>query len=202
MFDVNIFILNRLIATGEKIDVEFKRAEKDLNKDVYETVFLAHRDYANAYSAQFVIERDKLYTKNSNLPHGHGELELNKFEPFPKNPPISKVFREIGYADELGSGMRNTNKYTKLYSGGVPQSAEEVPQSAEDTKLEKLDGQQLQVYNYALANEAITTKEAKELLGLQDRRARKILADMCDAGVLMKVGATSNLKYVLRKRND
>ena len=81
---------------------------------------LAHRDYANAYTAQFIIERDKLHTKNNNLPHGHGELELNKFEPFPKNPSISKVFREIGYADELGSGMRNTNKYTKLYSGGVP----------------------------------------------------------------------------------
>lgn len=194
---------------------------------------LAHRDYANAYTAQFVIERDKMYTKNSNLPHGHGELELNKFEPFPKNPPISKVFREIGYADELGSGMRNTNKYTKLYSGGVPKfveenifeiiipienvpelqvggnvnseigrvpkSAEEVPKSAEEAVLEELDGQQMQVYNYVVANKTITTKEAKELLGLQDRRARKILADMCDAGVLMKVGATSNLKYVLQK---
>lgn len=45
---------------------------------------------------------------------------MNKFKAFPKNPAISKVFREIGYADELGSGMRNTNKYTKLYSGGTP----------------------------------------------------------------------------------
>ena len=81
---------------------------------------LAHRDYSNAYTAQFVIEKDRMYTKNSNLPHGHGELQLNKFEPFPKNPPISKIFREIGYADELGSGMRNTNKYTKLYSGETP----------------------------------------------------------------------------------
>lgn len=44
---------------------------------------------------------------------------------FPKNPPISKVFREIGYADELGSGMRNTNKYTKMYSGGIPKFIEE-----------------------------------------------------------------------------
>jgi len=81
---------------------------------------LAHRDYSNAYTAQFVIESNRIYTKNSNLPHGHGELKLNQFEPFPKNPTISKVFREIGYADELGSGMRNTNKYTKLYSGGTP----------------------------------------------------------------------------------
>ena len=65
------------------------------------------------------IPMEFMYTENSNLPHGHGELQLNKFEAFPKNPPISKVFREIGYADELGSGMRNTNKYTKLYSGGT-----------------------------------------------------------------------------------
>ncbi len=81
---------------------------------------LAHRDYSSAYSAKFVIEKSSMYTENSNLPHGHGELQLNKFRAFPKNPAISKVFREIGYADELGSGMRNTNKYTKLYSGGTP----------------------------------------------------------------------------------
>ena len=42
---------------------------------------------------------------------------MQKFEPFPKNPAISKVFREIGLEDELGSGMRNTYKYTQLYSG-------------------------------------------------------------------------------------
>ena len=51
-------------------------------------------------------------------------MDLNTFQPFPKNPAISKVFREIGLADELGSGMRNTYKYTKMYSGGVPQFVE------------------------------------------------------------------------------
>lgn len=55
---------------------------------------------------------------------GHGALSLATFEPFPKNPPISKVFREIGLADELCSGMRNTYKYTKMYSGGEPQFVE------------------------------------------------------------------------------
>lgn len=47
-------------------------------------------------------------------------MDPTSFEPFPKNPPISKVFREIGLADELGSGMRNTYKYTKLYSVAEP----------------------------------------------------------------------------------
>ena len=85
---------------------------------------LAHRDFSNAYVAKFVIEKDRIYTENSNLSHGHGALNLATFEPFPKNPPISKVFREIGLADELGSGMRNTYKYTKMYSGGEPQFVE------------------------------------------------------------------------------
>ena len=41
-----------------------------------------------------------------------------------KNYSISKVFREIGLADELGSGMKNTYKYSRLYSGGDPEFIE------------------------------------------------------------------------------
>ncbi len=85
---------------------------------------LAHRDYSNGYVAKFVIERNQLYTENANRSHGHGILHLSSFEPYAKNPPISKVFREIGLADELGSGMRNTYKYTRLYSGGIPEFIE------------------------------------------------------------------------------
>jgi len=47
-------------------------------------------------------------------------LNPQSFQPFSKNPPISKVFREIGLADELGSGVRNTRKFSKLYSGEEP----------------------------------------------------------------------------------
>lgn len=85
---------------------------------------LAHRDFSNAYVAKMVIEKERIFTENSNRAHGFGNLNLATFEPFPKNPAISKVFREIGYADELGSGMRNTYKYTRLYSGAEPQFVE------------------------------------------------------------------------------
>ncbi len=84
----------------------------------------AHRDFSNAYVAKMVIEKERIYTENSNRSHGFGNLNLSAFEPFPKNPSISKVFREIGLADELGSGMRNTYKYARLYSGAEPQFVE------------------------------------------------------------------------------
>lgn len=40
--------------------------------------------------------------------------------PFPKNPTIAKFFKEIGWVDELGSGVRNITKYNKVYSGAIP----------------------------------------------------------------------------------
>ena len=81
---------------------------------------LMHRDFSSGYVPKFLIERDTITTENANLAHGHGNLNLKTFKPFAKNPPITKVFREIGLADELGSGMRNSYKYTKMYSGGEP----------------------------------------------------------------------------------
>ncbi|MCM1259260.1 MAG: putative DNA binding domain-containing protein [Roseburia sp.] len=88
------------------------------------TNLLAHRDYSSAYVAKFVIEKDQMYTENASRAHGSGKMSLSGFEPFSKNPAISRVFRETSLADELGSGMRNTYKYTEMYSGGVPQFME------------------------------------------------------------------------------
>lgn len=85
---------------------------------------LMHRDFSSGYVAKLVIEKDKRYTENANLSHGYGILNLATFDPFQKNPPISRVFREIGLADELGSGMRNTYKYTRMYSSAEPEFIE------------------------------------------------------------------------------
>ena len=37
----------------------------------------------------------------------------------PKNPTIADVFAHIGRAGKLGSGMRNLEKFSRLYSGRV-----------------------------------------------------------------------------------
>ena len=118
---------DRLIAFGQKhlndlfvLDgiVNISARDRILREIVSNT--LAHRDYSSGYPAKMIIDDEKIVVENSNLAHGIGALDIKKFEPFPKNPPISKVFREIGLADELGSGMRNTYKYTRLYSATDP----------------------------------------------------------------------------------
>ena len=54
-----------------------------------------------------------------------GKLDVNSYEPYPKNPKLAKFFKEVGLADELGSGVKNMVKYTKIYSGGVPEFKED-----------------------------------------------------------------------------
>ena len=79
---------------------------------------LVHREYANAFPAKLVIEREQVSTENWNKPHGHGMIDPGGFTPFPKNPIIARFFKEIGRVEELGSGVRNIFKYGKIYSGG------------------------------------------------------------------------------------
>ena len=82
---------------------------------------LIHREYSNAYPAKLIIEKDCVRTENGNKARGLGTISLTDFVPYPKNPVIASVFKEIGWAEELGSGVRNIVKYSKVYSGTTPE---------------------------------------------------------------------------------
>jgi ATP-dependent DNA helicase RecG len=84
---------------------------------VYVANILIHREYMNAFPAKLIIERGQVRTENSNKPHGFGLINPETFSPFPKNPVIARFFREIGRANELGSGVRRLMKYGKAYGG-------------------------------------------------------------------------------------
>lgn len=86
---------------------------------------LIHREYSSAYVAKMIIQKDKVVFENANKAHGYGAINPDNFMPFPKNPTIAKVFREIGYAEELGSGVKNLYKYSKLYGGSDPKLIED-----------------------------------------------------------------------------
>jgi predicted HTH transcriptional regulator len=59
-------------------------------------------------------------------------------------PVIAKFFRQIGRADELGSGMRNMMKFSRAYGGADPELIEgdvfriviKVPESGAESGAE------------------------------------------------------------------
>lgn len=85
---------------------------------------LVHREYSKGYPAKIVIESDRIYAENWSRSNRYGHIDPNDFAPNPKNPIIARFFVIIGLADKLGSGVRNLYKYSKIYSGDVPELIE------------------------------------------------------------------------------
>lgn len=105
--------------------------EGDIRTNIRDKIFrevvsntLVHREYLDPYTAKIVIEKDKVLSENGNTARGSGEIDPKSFSPYSKNPSLAKFFREIGWVDELGSGVRNINKYNKIYSGAEAQFIE------------------------------------------------------------------------------
>jgi len=105
--------------------------EGTMNMSLRDSIFrevasniLIHREYMNAFPAKMIIEKWRVRTENSNRPHGIGTINPQSFTPYPKNPVIARFFRQIGLADELGSGVRNLMKYGKAYGGADPELIE------------------------------------------------------------------------------
>ena len=77
---------------------------------------LVHREYVSPFPAKLIIDKTKVSTENWNKPQNIGNIDPSNFSPFPKNPMIARFFKEIGWVDELGSGVRNTFKFCELYT--------------------------------------------------------------------------------------
>ena len=85
---------------------------------------LVHREFSSPRPARIVIERDRIVADNWNRSQHSRHLTPDSFEPLPKNPILARFFVNIGYADTLGSGVRNLFKYSKMYSGADPEMIE------------------------------------------------------------------------------
>lgn len=194
---------------------------------------LMHREFSSSYTAKFVIEKEQMYIENACRSTGDGNITVNNLEPNPKNPIIASFFRNIGYADQLGSGVRNLFKYSKYYSGQEPEfiegdvfkiivplddgysydfgitgtgsyktdNADKVPINADKVPInaDELSLQCKLVLEFIEKKGKITSRQAEELLNVKQRRAREILREMVDKGILVKQGAYKSTIYVLNK---
>lgn len=95
---------------------------KDLRELIFREVIgnvIVHREYTNAHSSELIIYKDQVVVTNPNKALFHGPLDLDQFNPYPKNPNIRKFFTAFGWTDELGSGVRNIKKYLTSYVPGA-----------------------------------------------------------------------------------
>lgn len=160
---------------------------------------LVHREYTNPFPAKFIIEAHQVRAENWNKPHGSGNIDPANFSPYPKNPIIAKLFKEIGWVDELGSGVRNTYKYTELYTPGAKPTFTEgdvfeiiipLSEKASEKTSEKVSGKTSEKIIALLKEDnKRTAKELSKIIGVSDRAVEKQIAKLQQQGKLTRVGS-------------
>lgn len=93
----------------------------DLRSNIFREIIAnlcVHREYASYEAGLFEIYSDRVITRNptkftSSLKTG--SISIDELDNYTKNPLLFKVFRELGWGEELGSGSRNIKKYAPLY---------------------------------------------------------------------------------------
>ena len=96
----------QVMLDGIKASAQSKLSTKDLEKELSKGLG----------EEGFYLEKDRMYTENANRSSGDGIITPDNMEPNPKNPIIASFFRNIGWSDRLGSGVRNIFKYSKYSS--------------------------------------------------------------------------------------
>lgn len=180
--------------------------EDTINKSLRNTIVremvsntLMHREFTSSYTAKFVIEKNRMYVENANRVAREGVITIENLEPNPKNPIIAAFFRNIGYADQLGSGVRNLFKYSKFYSGKEPAFAEGdvfrivVPLDEEYSYDFGQDSGRINRSNQS--NQSLLTEEEQRLLDMI-----KEYPDMTNALLAQTLGwSVSRVKYYVQK---
>lgn len=180
------------IENNQRIDVRNKIARELCVNN------LIHREFSNPYPAKLIIEKENLRTENANRAKMIGKINVDFYEPYPKNPKIAKIFKEIGLDDELGSGVRNMVKYTKIYYGGIPEFKEDdifktnVPLIVKDNNVGinvGLNEIQKEILRLIAKNKNITQKEMSEELNITKRTIERNIMILKETNLVERIGS-------------
>ena len=119
-YDLMINFVNKYLPNPFYFDGDSRINLRDIIFRELVANMLVHKEYLRPEATKLIIERNIITTENSNRPHMKGIINIKNLTPYPKNPNISKFFRQLGRVEELGSGVENLLKYSKKYFGYMP----------------------------------------------------------------------------------
>ncbi len=94
---------------------------EDIRWDLFREIIAnlcVHADFSTGYACFFHVFKDRVVTKNPTrlspeIPEG--ELTLQQLNNYTKNPLLVRVFHELSWVEDMGSGIRNILRYAPLY---------------------------------------------------------------------------------------
>lgn len=172
---------------------------------------LMHRDIRDGHTSRIIIYKDKIICENPNSFRTMKNIDIKNYTPFTKNPTLAKFFKEIGYADELGSGVRRITENSLLYSGKLPIFEDKemfrltiplVKGVINEGQIE-LNRTQQNIIDLISNNSRITINEMAGVLRLTEKTIDRNIKKLKEIGIIERMG---NKQYgywkVIGKPND
>jgi len=110
--------LQEILQSGENSKIEFKASKEKLNKDAFDSICA----FLNRSGGHLILgvndKKEVIGVDENSIQKILDTLVVNANNPQKLNPPyyLSPYVLEIGWVDELGSGVRNTYKYCELFT--------------------------------------------------------------------------------------
>lgn len=177
---------------------------------------VAHRDYSiRGDDARVLMFSDRMEIYSPGRLPGHVTLDNLLTERFSRNEAIAQALSDLGFVERLGYGIDRMVAVMK--EAGLPEPAFEEtvagfrvtlrgrgdelvsPDPAPRWANRRLDPRQERALAYLAEHGAITNREFRELIPeLSDETIRRLLADLVDQGLIMKIGERKATYYILK----
>ena len=204
-------ILNRINIenkTFTKIEVpkrkEIKLFDYNAIKELVTNAFV-HNDWSNGYSPKFEIFDNKLViSSNGGIQEGVTQAEFLEGFSNPKNPELMRVFRDLNYVEQLGTGIQRVLKvYDKnIFEFFANHIRVTIPFNSnsfdnkkitdvfkEDMSLNKL---QNSILKLIMDKPNITQEELARLLDVNKRTIIRNFKVLLENNYIERVGANKN----------
>ena len=170
---------------------------------------LIHREFSNPVPSRLIITKENIITENASHPRNIGYIDLNNYVPYPKNPKIANMFKEIGLADELGSGIKKITKYLKIYNNCEPIFKDDdifkaiIPLIDEKNEMNKLKNK---IYSFIKENNGVNRKQINEFIYPKINKknddekwvvVKIILRELRQSGKIKNTGSNFNSNWVV-----
>jgi ATP-dependent DNA helicase RecG len=174
---------------------------------------LVHREFSTPYPARLTIYKETVVSENGSIPNIMGLITPDNVVPHPKNPAISNFFRQIGWVEDLGSGIRNMFHYCPIYvKDALPIMEEgdifkltvryekEKESVSEDfvkvgvtTSIKHAD----KILELMRENPKITIPELSQNLSIPLRTMARIISKLIDVKLIERGGSRKDGKWII-----
>ena len=192
---------------------KFYQDKSGERKDLRELIFrelvgniIIHREYNSATPTEVIIYEDRVEATNPNRMRFRGPLDLDTFNAEPKNPNIRAFFNILTWADEIGSGVKNMNKFVNSYTDGAhPMFIEDEPFLSVIPMVIFQVGDQYELYLLLsqLPEESLSTDKIDRLKSLPLDLSLKEISDWDELALKLvgswkeKSGGLANFRFLI-----